>query len=556
MKKLILLLVSINVWAQNPPPPLATPLNPPADPVGNPTTVDKVMLGKILYWDEQLSSTKTVACASCHIMSSGGTDPRANINNTNAQNPGFDGVFQTADDVTGSPGVAQTDASGKYVHNDTFLYNVQVTGRKSPSVINVGYAASLFWDGRAIDQLIDPITNQVILSSGAALESQVLGPPVSSAEMAHTGRNWHDVIQSIEQASPMALSTLLYPDMQNWIGNQSYYQLFENVFGSTEITASKIAMSIASYERSLYSNQSPFDANLNGDFAALTQQERRGLGVFRGALCGGCHATALLSDNNFHNIGVTPNFEDEGRFAVTGINADKGRFKTPPLRNLESRSSFMHNGGFSTLEQVVEFYDRGGDFNNPNLDPRMVALNLTQVQKDDLVLFLKRPLTDLRVSNETGPFSSPMLYSESNRMPQIAGSGIAGTNAKTPRIIANQPPLLGNKSFTVSVDNSLSGSQSLFVMSLQDPGLKTIPQIEDSIIYESRTLFSDNGDGHVSISIELPANISMNGVSLYGRWYIEDNQAINGLAISPLLQITLFKPEYGHAGQIFSASFD
>ena len=555
MKILPLLLLSSCVLAQNPPPP-ADPLAPPLDPVGNESSFDKVMLGKVLFWDEQLSSTKTVACATCHILSNGGTDPRSIVNDINAINPGIDGVFNTGDDITGSPGVSESNAIGDYQYNPLYGYFSQVTGRKAPSVINSGYADSLFWDGRAGDELIDPITNQTILSSGAALESQVLGPPTSSTEMAHSGRSWQDVITSVEQSSPLALAPIVSSDIANWIGANSYYQLFQMVFGSTEITASKIAMAIASYERSLFSDQTPFDENLNGNPAALTQQERRGLAVFRGALCGGCHATALLSDNNFHNIGVSPNNEDEGRFAVTGLARDRGRFKTPPLRNLEYRTSFMHNGAFSTLEQVIDFYDRGGDFNNPNLDPRMVPLNLSQTQKEELVSFLKRPLTDERVSSETGPFERPKLYSESDRVPQIIGNGISGTNDKIPVIHANQPPLLGNSSFTLAVENALPGVNSTFVVAEDDPGIEGLPSSVNAMFYISKTLLSNNNDGHVSISVVLPSDNSLNGMTLYGRWYIEDSQTANGYAISPLLQFTLFKPEFGHAGQIFSGSFE
>ena len=294
---------------------------------------------------------------------------------------------------------------------------------------------------------------------------------------------------------------------------------------------------------------------MNGNPAALTQQERRGLGVFRGSLCGGCHTTALLSDNNFHNTGVTPNFEDEGRFAVTGLAADRGRFKTPVLRNLENQTSFMHNGAFSTLEEVVDFYDRGGDFNNPNLDPRMVPLNLSQNQKDDLVAFLKRPLTDQRVVTETGPFSRPTLYTESDRVPQITQTGIAGFNSKIPVIMANQPPLLGNSSFTIAIENALPLAPSVFVMGLDDPGTSSLPLANNNIIYQALDL-SDGADGHGTLSLRLPGQAAMDGVTLFGRWYVEDATAANGYAISPLLEITLFKPEFGVAEQIFVGSFE
>ena len=555
MRIFFLLLLTSSAFAQNPP-PLPAPLEPPIDPVGNESNPDKIMLGKILYWDEQLSSTKTVACASCHIMSVGGTDPRSNINNVASKNPGFDGLFNTNDDIIGSPGVTETNASGDYQFNPVFGYFSQVTSRKSPSVINSGYASELFWDGRAKDQLIDPVTNQVILNSGAALESQVLGPPTSTAEMAHIGRTWEDVINSIEQASPLALSPLASADVLDWIGTNSYYQLFERVFGSTEITASRIAMSIASYERSLYSNQTPFDEFLNGNVNALTQQERWGFGVFGASQCIGCHSNAILSDNIYHNIGVSQNNEDAGRFDVTGLIQDRGKFKTPPLRNLENRTTFMHNGVFSSLEQVVDFYIRGGDFDNPNLDPRIVPLNLNQNQRAELLSFLKRPLTDLRVINETGPFESPLLYSESDRLPIITGAGVSGSGGKTPTLYVNQPPLLGNKNFTIAVDNTLADAQSIFIVSHVDPGLDALPTEEGSLIYVTKTLISNNQDGIGSISIELPNQQSYNGQTLYGRWYVQDSQAEKGYAISPLLQFTLFKPEYGHAGQIFSSSFD
>lgn len=557
-KKILLLLISTNLMAQNPPPPpAADPLIAPTDPVGNISTADKILLGKALFWDEQMSSSKTVACASCHIMSSAGTDPRSTENNAAALNPGFDGLFQTVDDIIGSPGVAESCEKGDYTLNQDYGYNPQVTGRKAPSVINAGYSDSLFWDGRAEDQLIDPVTNETVLTSGAALETQILGPPTSSVEMGHTGRTWQDTIESIEKASPLALTPLLSTEMETWIGNQSYYQLFDRVYGSSEITASKIAMAIAAYERSLYSNQTSFDENLNGNPNAMNQQEREGLRVFRDALCGGCHTTGLLTNHAFHNIGVTTNAEDPGRFEVTNRNADRGRFKTPALRNLNLRTSFMHNGGFSTLEQVVDFYDRGGDVNNPNLDPRMVPLNLTQTQKNNLVYFLRNSLSDQRVEDETGPFGSPLLYSESDRVPTISGTGVVGSNNKTPKLTAIQPPIMGNTSFTVAVENAKAGSQSTFVISNQDPGVSAIPQQANSLIFASKTLITaNNGDGHASLSVELPSDTTLNGTTLYGRWYIQDEQGIDGLAVSELLQFTLFKPEYGQAGKIFSGAFE
>ncbi len=533
------------------------PLQPPIDPIGNPSSPDKIMLGKVLYWDEQLSSTKTVSCASCHILSNGGTDPRATATNIQAINPGADMTFATADDVIGSPGVPQSCQQGDYL-DSIYGYEPQVTGRKSPSSINAGYSETLFWDGRADDQLIDPLTGELVLSSGAALENQAIGPPTSTEEMGHVGRSWSEVINTLEKSSPLALSPLVPADLSDWIGLDSYYQLFAKVYGETTITPAKVAMAIASYERSLYANQTPFDAFIAGDNNAMTQQERRGFNVFRTAGCQACHSGSLLTNNDFHNTGVTPNNEDQGRFDVTGLNRDMGRFKTSPLRGLASQTSYMHNGGFSTIEEVIEFYDRGGDFNNPNLDNRMRPLNLSAQQKADLAAFLGRPLTDPRVVNETGPFTSPLLFSESNRVPSISGSGIAGTDGKVPAVIAIEPPIVGNRSFTIAVYNALGNSQAVFIADTSDPGLANPPEQQDSLIYQTTTLKShpDNNDGHISQSIILDGDQLVNGTELFGRWYISDPNAENGYAISPLVTFTLFAPGFGTAGQIFSSTFE
>ena len=561
MKKILLLLIiSTSVWAQPPPRPQPlVPLSAPIEPVGNAANQDKILLGKALYWDEQLSSTKTVACASCHILFNGGTDPSADAINDKAYNPGFDGVLGTQDDVIASSGVPESDGNGVYKYNAIYGYRPQVTGRKAPSVINMGYANSLFWDGRATGQFTDPLNNEVVLTAGAALESQVLGPPTSSVEMGHNGRSWNDVISALESSTPMGLSAHLDTDLSNWIGTDSYFQLFNRAFGSTEITAAKIAMAIASYERSLYANQSPFDDFVAGNNNALSAQENRGLGVFRRSGCAGCHSTALLTDNIFHNTGVTPNAEDQGRYEVTGNPADRGRFKTPPLRNLENRHSFMHNGSLATLVDVIEFYNRGGNFNNPNLDPRIRPLNLSQNQKNDLLAFLQRPLTDVRVTNETGPFSRPQLYSESTNTPTVSGFGIQGTDNLTPSIGCIEPPLLGNSNFTVTLENVTPASTATLIIDTQDPETFGMPTPTASMIIKSVTTELDNANSstaHASVNIELPNDSALIGTTYYARWYVEDAQASNGLAISPVLDFTLFKSSYGQTGLVFRGSFE
>src|SRR5436853_3463794 len=237
------------------------PLNPPPAPPGNPVTATKAYLGKTLFWDEQLSSTRTVACGTCHFASNGGSDSRAIVNSARSRNAGADGVFGTADDVFASPGVISNNSDGTFGWSSLYGFREQVTGRKSRSYIDAGYSNSLFWDGRATSTFIDPIGGAVVLANGAALESQAAGPPVSSAEMAHAGRTWNDVAVRVTLVRPLTLSPSVPAGLRDWIAGRSYQELFQDAYGSTEITPVKIAEAIATFERTLYSDRTPWDLN-------------------------------------------------------------------------------------------------------------------------------------------------------------------------------------------------------------------------------------------------------------------------------------------------------
>ncbi|HZH34706.1 MAG TPA: cytochrome c peroxidase, partial [Pyrinomonadaceae bacterium] len=113
----------------------AQPLNPPPAPPGNPVTAAKVYLGKALFWDEQLSSTRTVSCGTCHHAGEGGSDPRIIVGNSRSTNPGADNVFNTPDDVYGSPGVPANNAAGAYTWSTIYGIKEQVTGRKPQSYL-------------------------------------------------------------------------------------------------------------------------------------------------------------------------------------------------------------------------------------------------------------------------------------------------------------------------------------------------------------------------------------------------------------------------------------
>ncbi|HMV87279.1 MAG TPA: cytochrome c peroxidase [Blastocatellia bacterium] len=512
----------------------AVALEPPPAPAGNPVTATKAALGKTLFWDEQLSSTRTVACGTCHIAVNGGSDPRSAKFGLRSTHPGPDGVFGNADDIQGSIGVPPSLADGSYKVSANFGMKEQVTGRRSPSAINAAYLTLLFWDGRASQIFKDPISGATVLAAGAALESQVLGPPLSDVEMAHSGRDWNDAAARMATAKPLALSPAIPAALTAWIGGRGYPELFNEAFGSSEVTPVRIAMAIATYERTLFSDRTPFDAG------NLTAAEARGLDVFNQSDCINCHTAPLFSHNEFENIGVRPATEDTGRFAITQRTDDLGRFRSPSLRNVELRAPYMHNGRFQTLEDVVEFYDRGGDF--PGVSrTRLRVLRLSAQQKSDLVAFLKRPLTDPRVAAETAPFDRPMLYAESMRVPQIVGTGVAGSGGRIPQVIAVEPPLLGNPRFTVGVYSALGGAQATLVIDKNDPGAgSSIPASGSFARMTVQLTGTGAGNGYASATPAIPNDAALFGATLFGRWYVADAAAPGGIAVTPAFKFTIF----------------
>lgn len=162
------------------------------------------------------------------------------------------------------------------------------------------------------------------------------------------------------------------------------------MFG-TDVTSDGIAKAIAAFERTVLSGPSPYDAFLAGDSAAISESAKRGLALFNGKATGhACHQAPLFSDQSFHNIGVGMDLPhpDVGREAVTHDPADRGRFKTPSLRNVALTWPYLHDGSAAGLSDVVEFYDRGV-VPNPTLDPRIKPLGLTDQEQRELVAFLE-----------------------------------------------------------------------------------------------------------------------------------------------------------------------
>jgi cytochrome c peroxidase len=516
------------------------PLAPPPVPAGNPITATKIYLGKTLFWDEQMSSTRTVSCGTCHHSANGGTDPRSAA--SGKLNPGPDGFLGTQDDILGSLGVPGNNVDGTYFSAAPYGLDAQVTGRKTVSYVNAGYSPLLFWDGRATGTFRDPITNIIILNNGGALESQVLGPPLSTAEMSHIGRDWNDVAARMAASKPLALSPAIPNPLATWIGGRSYPELFQEAFGTPDVTPVRIALAIATFERSLYSDRAPIDLDAQG-IATLTAQEIRGRNIFNSGAnnCAVCHAGNRFTDESFRYIGVRPETDDTGRMQVTGFPVDRGTFRVPSLRNLSLRGTFFHNGRFTTLEQVVAFYDRGGDFDGNNKPNLIHPLGLNPQQQADLVAFLRRPLTDPRVASESERFDRPTLYAESSRVPQVTGTGRVGAGGATPQIKAISPPLVGNPNFTMSVSGALGNASAVLVIDGADPGLGTSIPVSGSFArVTANTQSTGPGNGWASVSIPIPNNASIVGKTFFARWYVTDGAAASGFSVSQAVRFTVF----------------
>jgi cytochrome c peroxidase len=527
-------------------------LPPPPVPPGNPITPAKTNLGKTLFWDEQLSSARTVACGSCHVMTGGGSDPRASFANAASLHPGLDVAFGGPDDVVGSPGVPRTLFDGSYDKDSVFRLAPQVTPRRSMSVINSAYPDELFWDGRASSTFLDPITGAVVLFNNAALESQAIGPPTNSVEMGHEGRDWNDVAARLSSSAPLRLAPSVPPALATWIGGRTYPELFQEAFGTNAITAARIAMALATYQRTLVSNQSPFDQALAGNPNALTPLENQGRQLFNSPLtsCGTCHGGPRLTVDGFFYTGVRPQSEDFGRFVVTGDPADLGRMRVPTLRNVELRAPYFHNGRFATLEDVVEFYDRGGDFDAPNKPVLLIRpLGLAAQQKAALVAFMKRPLTDPRVEAGLSPFDHPTLYATSSHAPLAFGVATPGSGAFAPEMIALEPPAVGIGSIRFAIDRGLAGRQA--ILAIDSVGIPRGVPFQGATLYlglgASVTLHRiaalggvGAGEGFGSKAIAMPSDPASIGTSVFAQWFVLDPAPGRRFSTSSAVEVTYY----------------
>ena len=428
--------------------------------------------------------------------------------------------------------------------------------RNTPTMINAALTLENFWDRRAANVFngvsvqgvgdsaarvlraddAGRITPVIVRIDNASLASQAVGPPLSDREMGSLGRTFKDVGKRLASARPLRRQRVAdddsvlapYVDDDGERGlDTTYRQLIEKAFqpawwrsnlivrvGSNgalafvprpnralrdnEYTMLEynfslfFGLSVQLYEMTLISDDAPIDRFFAGRQDALTEKERRGMGIFNSetadTACFGCHSGAEFTDNSrriiegavvdgvrqpsewvermfngecepvaydqgIYNIGVRPTEEDLGGgsndpfgnplsfvklmtlpaseiaspelltypipniadppIAIGERTVTDGTFKVPSLRNLQLTAPYFHNGGQRTIRQVVEFYNRGGDFrehNVENIDFEIGKLNLYPEQIDDLVAFLGRPLTDLRVVRQSAPFDHPQLF--------------------------------------------------------------------------------------------------------------------------------------------------
>lgn len=391
-------------------------------PEANPFSPDKALLGKLLFWEEQLSYDDSVACGTCHRPGAGGSDARP-ADPGYLGHPGPDGTRGTEDDPRGSPGVRRCrydDAGLPVVLDDPVFGNApQVTRRRSMSAIDALLFAELFWDGRAGGAFVDPEQpDSVLIDAGGALETQAVAPLQNDTEMACEGFRWDALTDRLRERRPLAVASELPESLATALaGVDRYPALFAAAFGSPEITPSRIAFAIATYERTLRSDQTPWDRHNAGEANALDAAEERGLRVFlTQGRCACCHPPPVFGVSAFGNDGFASEVWDEGRAEVTARPEDRGAFRVPSLRNvgLREAAGLLHDGtgAGSDLERLVQRYSE---------DPVVpvvigicvrVGARLDAEQQRDLLAFLRGGLTDPRVAAELPPFDRPRLGSE------------------------------------------------------------------------------------------------------------------------------------------------
>lgn len=283
------------------------------DPPDNPTTPEKVALGRQLFFDKRISVDGSRSCYSCHVNEKGLTDglPKA------------------------------IGAAGKQLP------------RSSPTLWNIAYHKEFYWDGRS-----------------PSLEKQAMA--------AWTGAN----MGTKDKEAEIVAKVNAMP---------GYRAQFQKVFGG-DATSDNMMKAITAYERTIVCGDTDFDRFQQGDASALSAEAKRGWDLFRGkAGCGTCHAGILLTDLQYHNIGVGSDAEtpDGGRKNFTKEDKDTGAFKTPTLRDISRSAPYFHNGSAATLDEVLDIVLAGGKPNKYLDTKNLKKVKLSPAERSDLIAFLK-----------------------------------------------------------------------------------------------------------------------------------------------------------------------
>ncbi len=486
-----------------------------AVPPGNPMTTEKTLLGMALFFEEQLSSDDTMACATCHVMEAGGGDPRPA-----ALEVGADGIPGTRDDEFGSPGMVTMDAQGDYASHPIYGVAVQPTARNSPSMINAAFFRSQFWDLRAEEVFLDE-AGQMVLSENASLESQAVQPVVSAVEMGHAQEDWATVTAKLAGVRPLALARDLPFRLAGFIGmSEGYGPLFQAAFGTSEITRERIAMALATYERTLVSDQSPFD------LGTLTPRQEFGLEIYLARNRGNCN-TCHPSGTGFFTTGV---------FRTISLPDHPRSVKIPSLRNAGLRKRFMSSGQFTSLDEVLTHY-QSIDF----LDP--IPLD----EREALLDFLENGLTDPRVANAEPPFDRPTLRSEIQPAgSRLFGRATRGSGGFSPQILAETPALLGHPDFQIGVGSGLGAAPAVLAITTVKGGSTVVNGVPVYIDLPSATLVpftlsgAQPGEGVATFRTALPADPDLVGLRTYVQWFVQDPAARGGIAVSQAAWYELF----------------
>ncbi|MAB78326.1 MAG: hypothetical protein CMJ89_03130 [Planctomycetes bacterium] len=473
-----------------------------------------VMLGFSLFWDEQVSTNNTVACATCHIPEAGGLDPRT--------------AFLATNNGFGSSGVLPMNNQGNYIAGTSTSQQRQVTGVTAPTMIGAAFAEKLFWNVRAGPDfpMALPQSNQFLTNAG--LEAQAVGPPGSKVEMAHNGLGGGD-LQWGSQGAPGQLENKLNPSKMLALATFStvpapfqpfvsagitYQQAFDAVFnmpssifpGNFGVTRERFAVSVAAYERTLVPNQAPIDtrALTSTTLPVTTPSEQRGFDHLAASQCFKCHANqtqifgnhvpqltgtggfqdamdAMLTDNRRH-----PSINFPSPPGATGSASGSFGVKTPSLRNVMLRPRWGHNGVLTTVNDMLSFYNGTLAGTNPLF--RFTSgsgpggrLNTNEL--NDVTAFFDA-LTDPRlIPSAPGaplsfPFWHPDLYSQRFPFGSTESPAHPGTpsipGGQVPDIILHTPARSGGAHFNVGLRDAPALS-TLAALGVSPGGLPVAP---------------------------------------------------------------------------------